>query len=250
MSLSNITGMIGLLSILISCRESTGSKYNGDKNSKKHVSKELHEGPIKYYDSDNNLINITNFKMGRKNGPCVNYFLNGKISDSGFYFFDLADGYWTFFDSTGNRIYCNYYYKNLEYGPQLWFKNNLLTKFEFLSFDKNTITTINYKSTGKFDSLVKFDMGFNILEKNKDDLDLFAYLPRIPGVDQHFAIGVKNNANTKELFPLGGNDYIIDTILRPPPVGWNYYISCHIQDKPNSYNKIFLELMVVKHHSR
>jgi hypothetical protein len=231
------------LFILFSCNEKKSIDANNIKGEKslKDSADMVIEGPNKYYDSNKKLINITTYKMGKKEGPYINYFPNGAVSDSGFYHDDLANGYWIFFDSTGSKIYSTYFYNNLEYGPQLWYKSNYLYKFEFLSFDKTSLAVVTYKGVGEIDRLYYFNMVVHILPKNDQDLNLFAYLPKIPGTSQHFAIGIKNNKNTKELYAVNGYDFIIDTLLRPPPTGWNYYISCHIQDKSGSYNKIFLE---------
>lgn len=201
-------------------------------------------GPKSTYDSNHKLVNISYFNKGDRNGPNVNYSPNGEKSDSGFYENNLVNGYWVFFDSSGNKIYSTYFYKNLEYGPQLWYEGNQLHKYEFMTFDKSTLVRVIYKNDKQFDT-VRFDTGIHILPKREDLYNLFAYLPRIPNAIQHFAIGIRNNESSKELLPVKGFDFIIDTVLAPPPTGWNYYISCHIQDESGLYNKVFVEQVIV-----
>jgi hypothetical protein len=202
-------------------------------------------GPKSTYDSNHKLVNISYFTNGDRNGPFVNYFPNGEKSDSGFYENNLVNGYWVFFDSSGNKIYSTYFYKNLEYGPQLWYEGNHLHKYEFMTFDKSTLVRVIYKNDKQFDT-VRFNTGIHILPKREDVYNLFAYLPKIPNAIQHFAIGIRNNDSSKELFLVKGFDFIIDTVLAPPPTGWNYYISCHIQDESGLYNKIFVEQVIVR----
>jgi hypothetical protein len=231
-----------ILLALTSCR---GKITVGNQNTLNNDTNcRLDSGFVKSMDKNNNLINITYYYNEKMNGSCINYYPNGKISDSGYYKDNLTDGYWTFFDSLGSKTYSNFYYKNLEYGPQLWYSENVLHKFNFLTFDKKTLVSITYNKTGDFDSLISFNMGLNIYKKNDHRYNLFAYLPKIPNTNQFFAIGIRNKLNTKELYPVSGDIFLIDTLLVPPPEGWNYYLSCHIQSKYKYYNKIFMEQYV------
>jgi hypothetical protein len=203
-------------------------------------------GKQEIFDKNHKLSNTSSYQNGVKNGPSINYFPSGQISDSGFYHEGLASGNWMFFNENGQKIYSTYFYQNLEYGPQCWFVNNEIHKFEFLSFDKTSLALIIYNNPDKFEKVYYFSMDTHILPKNDQGVDLFAYLPKIPNSIQNFAIGIAKDQVKKELFPVRGFDFLVDTLLNSPPTGWNYYISCHVQDKVGSYNEIFVEEVIVK----
>ncbi len=202
--------------------------------------------PKSTYDNNHKLVNISYFNKGHRNGPYINYFPNGEKSDSGFYENNLVNGFWVFFDLSGNKIYSTYFYKNLEYGPQLWYEGNQLHKYEFMTFDKSTLVRVIYKNDKQFDT-VRFDTGIHILPKSDDVYNLFAYLPKIPNAIQHFAIGIRNNEKFRgTFFLLKDSILLLIRLLAPPPAGWNYYISCHIQDESGLYNKVFVEQVIVR----
>jgi len=208
------------------------------------------DGNAKYYDSVGVLYNITTYDKGIKSGISIDYYPNGTVSDSVSFFCGKETGYWNRYDSIGSRVYANFYYCGLPYGPELLFKRNKLIHYYFTDFDRNTIVRCNYDSLGQIDSIGEFKMMFTLKSLERDSLkqlNMFAYLPVLPHTEQAFSIGLTNKSNVnKELFPIVGrrDDFFIDTILAVPPRGWYYYLACNIRANNGAINKYYIEEMI------
>jgi len=206
------------------------------------------DGLAKYYDSAGGLSNVVTYRMGKREGVSINYYPNKMIRDSVQYISDKESGYWMHYDEKGNLIYGNFFYYGLQFGPELVFENNRLKKFLFSDFNRRVIIESDYSTPGRIDTGFFFNMQFalkTVVFEDKPVFNLFGYLPAIPRTKSSFSIGLTNDAHQdKELTPITGHDFIIDTLLSLPPHGWHYYISCRLKANKDSIDKVYIEEIV------
>jgi hypothetical protein len=142
-------------------------------------------------------------------------------------------------------LYLNYYYFGLEFGPSWFYENNKLQKVIFSDFNKKIVAACNYDSAGILDSILQFNMNFISLDEfssSKKMKNIFAYLPQFPNTIQKFTIGMSDKSHKDiELFPVKGENFIIDTLVSPLPVGYHYYLSCKIKALNSAIFKIYIE---------
>ena len=205
----------------------------------------ISDGVAKYYNANGKIVNTTLYEKAMRNGISINYYSNGVVSDSIEFVQDKENGFWNNYDSFGIILYSNYYYYGLLFGPELIYKGGKVNKFFFSNFNRDDIVECYYNSVGKLDSIAQFKMNFTVLDKvcdNRRVKNLFGYLPKVPNTFQNYAIGLTNkNKQDREMFPVQGHDFIIDTLLLPPPKGWYYYLACHLKADDNSINKVYIE---------
>ena len=204
------------------------------------------EGEIKYFSTDGHLLNKILYKNGIKSGLAISYFLNGRPSNVGNYTYNLRNGQWDIFDSLGSKIFSTFYLNDFNYGPQLYYdKESALQKFDFLSFNKYLLARCYYSQGGTVDSLSRFKMGFNMIDNiglEKNEYNIFAYLPQIPGLHQTFSLGIIDSLKReKQICIIQGKNFLLDTLVSIPPKGSHYYLSCLIQNNNMSLNKAFME---------
>jgi hypothetical protein len=203
------------------------------------------DGKASYYDNEGRLLNTTMYRMGIKSGISINYFTNNRVSDSFKFECNKENGYWIYYDSTGNRLYSNYYYYGLQYGPELIYEDNQLKKFLFSNLNRSVIVECYYDHSGDLDSIGRFAMNFGATSKlfnNKPVKNLFAYLPEVPGSSQLFSIGITNKEHQdRMLYSVKGHNFFLDTLLPSPPSGWFYYLACSLKAKNSSINRVYVE---------
>ena len=73
-------------------------------------------------------------------------------------------------------------------------------------------------------------------------VNIFAYLPTIPGATQSFSIGLTSKMHViNKLYPVKGNRFIIDTLLPVPPPNWHYFIGCDFNPNNGTKKTFFIE---------
>ena len=236
---------------LISCSDNRGIKRTkiGSTYVEAHfIDSTSIDGIARYYDSSGVLNGVTNFRDGIKEGISINYYPNGKVSDSVEYRSGKEFGYWKEYDEKGNITCGNYYYYGVQFGPELVFENSRLKKFLFSDLNRSKIVECNYSSPGIIDTGILFRPQFNIKSvrfQGKLVFNLFGYLPAIPHTEQRYSIGLSNEAHQdRELTPITGHDFMIDTLLAPPPSGWHYYIGCRLKANKDSIDKFYIQEIV------
>src|SRR4051794_11951347 len=55
------------------------------------------EGLVKYFDLSGNLLSQINYKDGLKKGVSINYYSDGKVSDSVNFWYNKETGYWRYY---------------------------------------------------------------------------------------------------------------------------------------------------------
>jgi len=107
----------------------------------------LYNDTISYYDLKNNLLSKRFFKCGREYGMSIEYRLNKVPMKTTEYSNGLKNGFNSYFDSSGQCIYRDFYYYDLPVGPAIFFeKNGKPSRFYFLSLQNETLLDINYKN--------------------------------------------------------------------------------------------------------
>ena len=209
------------------------------------INDKIIDGEARFYDSAGILYNVSNYQNGKKNGVFINYYPNGNISDSVRYISDKEFGYWVHYDSMGNNEYGNYYYYGLQFGPELFFKGNKFHKFMFSDLNRRVLVEYYYDSKKGVDTNILFKMQFTlnaVVFENKQVLSLFGYLPILPHTIQKYAIGLTTKDHVvKELSPITGRNFLIDTLLPLPPAGWHYYVSCNLKANNDSLNRFYID---------
>ena len=210
----------------------------------KFIDDTIIDGTAHYYDSLGTLYNVSNYRKGIKDGMSVNYYSNQVISDSVEYKNGKESGYWRHFDIKGGDTYGNFYYYGLQFGPELIFKNDHLQKYLFSDLDRKIIIACDYDDGGKIDTNFRYEMQFALRSVKYDAkpvLNLFGFLPFIPHAGQTYSLGITNKEHAdKELAPLSGHDFLIDTLLAVPPSGWRYFIGCNLKTNDGSFHKYYI----------
>lgn len=102
-------------------------------------------GLIKFYDTtSNNLVIEANYTNGKLNGKRIDYYLNGKVKNIGFYDNGKQTGTVSYFDSTGQLTSKQDFYYDLKAGSRIEYKNGKLSKYYFTSFDNKDLFSIDY----------------------------------------------------------------------------------------------------------
>jgi len=203
------------------------------------------DGVARYFDSLGILKSIITYNRGMRSGKAINYYINGKMKDSLSYAGNRENGYWFHHDSAGKLNFVDFYYYGLPVGPQTVYKKERFSQFYFTDFHRVDLVAIDFDSLGPVSQIKLFRMNLTLTEKLLDTVkvvNLFAYLPTIPNTNSRFAIGLTNDSNaTHELAVIRNDQVFIDTILPVAKLGWNYYISCHVQNGSGSLNKLYIE---------
>lgn len=205
------------------------------------------DGRVEYYDSSGHFSKWLTFKNNLKDGPAVVYHPNGSISDSGIFKYDRQYGYWSHYASRGKYKWIDFYYWGLPLGPELFYQDKKLTRFQFNDFNREPLVICRYDTAEKLSLIERFSMKLVFGDNSglKKELNrLFAYLPKIPNSEQEFSIGITNkNKDDKKLFAVISNNFFIDTLLPNPPTEWNYYILCSIKTNDGYINKNYMEIL-------
>lgn len=192
------------------------------------------EGVTEVYDSSKKLTGILHYKGGILSGTCIHYFSNGVVADSIHYESDKPQGYWRHYNQDGSLKHITYFYFGLQFGPDLWYQqDNVLKNFCFLDFERRTILASSYDSRGHINLIDSIALPIMLDKKEKNGtplVEFFAYLPQVPLVKHTYYIGISNNE--KEMHKLSniqGENFMIDTVLTPPPPGFHFYLGCDLK---------------------
>jgi len=211
------------------------------------INDSIYHGVTKIYDSNYHLESKITFSRGIRNGESVNYYMNGKISDSSFYRAGLKNGYNYVFDSTGQLIYINYFFYGHQFGEEFFFRNYRPYQYIFKNFEKKNIFSCGYDSIGIFaysGEIINATIYGTTVNK-MPNYGLFAYFLNPPHVQIIYSLGViqqKTNTN-KKILVFDNKKFFIDTILSIPPVGWKYYISAEYNDSLNNLKKTYISTL-------
>lgn len=241
-------GLISLILIfeIFGCKNnSIQRKYiNGELVEGNFIEGNLLNGEIKYFNSNNLLLNKSFFNNGQKDGYSVNFNSKGKMIDSFNYCNDLLNGYQFVFDSVGNKKYIFYSYFGITCGPAIFFDNGIIKRYLFLDLHKNPIIDVKYNTFGEPELIEKFSTDTRVspfIENGQKMKNIFIYVPDIPDLHIEYSLGITDLRNKDSiLFNITRhNDLFFDTILPPPKLGFNYIIQSHVNGK--GINKIYLE---------
>jgi hypothetical protein len=202
-------------------------------------------GEAKYFDAKGVLISFINYNNGVKNGISKNFFSTGKIMDSVYFINGFQNGYHYVYDSSGNLVYKDFYYNNHALGPQFFYKQNIIDRFVFNSFERKELYSSVYDSAGKFSNSRGDILNVNTFPVDSNGvkkLGLFTYLLNPPGMNIKYGLGIINNANNsdrKEIIEFNSSHIFIDTILSKNINGWSYFVYANLQ-LPHTGEKKYL----------
>lgn len=171
------------------------------------INDSTYDDTVYYFDLNERLRRKEFFKNGEKEGPCFEYYTNGKIRKVTNYNNGLRNGMNLYFDSSGKRIYQDFYYHDLPVGPVVYFdENNNPKKYFFVSFDNNDLMYIDYQNwTGLSNEIILQAIHFsNNLQKNDTTVrvSLFIYLPTPPKLNVDYKIVKKKKGLDEQHFTI------------------------------------------------
>jgi hypothetical protein len=190
---------------------------------------------------------IAEFKNGAREGSMVNYFPNGMTRDSETYTNDKANGRIFHYDSLGVLESEEYAYFGLKVGPRIEYQQGKISKYSFIDFNRTILFECKYDTDGRCRYISSFTTNPVMTDARLRDQpveDLSTYLPKPPKFITTYKLGI-TYANDKnyELSEIRSKNVYWDTILPVLPPGRNYYISCHLYNRNDSINKLFIEDM-------
>lgn len=203
------------------------------------------EGEVAYSIGDK-VISRFNYKNGLKSGVAVHYYLNNGIKDSAFYLNDKQNGDCFIFDTSGKLQLKYHYLDGTLIGPMFEYKNGVLNKYGFISFDKEQIINSKYDTAGNW---IQSEGQFNTAKSYKllkeGYTGLFIYFPSPPGLDFRYSFGLFNEKTKeiKKISDLESDRVFLDTLLSKPEIGWHYYVSVQYLD--SVANKVYQKMKVL-----
>lgn len=163
-------------------------------------------GLIKFYDTTtNSLVIEAYYKNGKLHGKRIDYYLNGKTKNIGFYESGKQTGTVSYFDSTGQLTSKQDFYYDLKAGSSIEYKNGKPSKYYFTSFDNEDLFSIDY------DTLLNKE-----IKKINDNSFFFWHSSDIATI-------------TTTDRKLEGNEYFI-YLINPPDFNFEYSL-CVINNK-------------------
>ena len=112
----------------------------------KTIKDSVFEGVVKYHSMNNRIIKQVNYKNGVIEGPCIEFYPNGSISEK----YNILQGEYNgqvyIYDTSGNIQREDFYYYGLRMGGSLSYENKKLTEYSFYSLENKCIFEIKYDS--------------------------------------------------------------------------------------------------------
>jgi uncharacterized protein len=122
---------------------------NGKKKSSGKVKNYEEQGTWKFWDSQEHLVRVAEYRNGKLNGIYTEYFSNGKVSAQGTYRDDLREGAWTAYHPSGKKASSeNYKNGNFEGLQQSYYENGQL-KEEKLYTNGQIVYRLTWFETGR-----------------------------------------------------------------------------------------------------
>lgn len=204
------------------------------------------DGTAKYYNVNNKLESIVEYKNGIKHGPALNFYQSGIVRDSVYYRDGLRHGKAFTYDSSGNLSGISNYFYGVSMGDNVLFsKTGQPQEYFFSDFYSNTLYSCYYDMQGRC-KLGKSELSAitNLVTglSGETKLNVFFYLPQPPNLSTTFTIGLLNEKNIKmNEFPIQVNGRsFIDTTLLQPREGFRYFISTHTMNMKDSINQVIV----------
>lgn len=134
----------------INCNTSTERELlvNDNLIAKGNISSDsVYNGKIDFIDKVSKKLKYSaTFYNGTLEGEKLDYYSNGKVYSREYYKEGLLNGKASFYDPEGYLILSRYYYHGLQAGPVLEFDAGKIKTFQFFSFDRDLLLSINYDS--------------------------------------------------------------------------------------------------------
>jgi hypothetical protein len=165
------------------------------------------------YDLNEKLVSKRNYRNNELEGISIVYYNNGSPKTISAYSHGLKNGYQYFYDSTGKKIYQDFYYCNLAAGPIIYFnKNGDPDKYFFISLDNKTLLHFDYSNWDGVKSIVNECINYtiNLQQRNLNkEMSIFIYLINPPKFSFQYLLYKKkmNSENFFELMNIDGETF-------------------------------------------
>lgn len=203
------------------------------------------DGEAKYYDKSGNLLAINNFKKGIREGAALQFFPNGKLSDSLTLINGVEHGYDYSYQYNGDIKWKQFYYHGLKVGDRYYYTDNIVRKYIYQDFNRQIIAECAFDSLGK---CLKIQYTCNpamidvIRDDNKSILNIFAYLPRPDMFEvEHRLCLIDNKNKIQGQSVINPGKPFLDTSLNYPEQGWKYAIYSYVNRPKDSLYKLFID---------
>ncbi|RYY90700.1 MAG: hypothetical protein EOO15_01565 [Chitinophagaceae bacterium] len=155
-----------------------------------------------YYDSSRRLLRKDKFENGRMNGVSVDYYSNGQPSSISYYTNGIKNGDNSYFDTSGNCDYKDYYYYDLSVGSIVYFnKDGSPRRYFFVNLQNETLVDINYLAWSGVNSIDTKCINFTTQVQRTGSvkkLFLFLYLLNPPRLSFRYSIIKKKRLSENE----------------------------------------------------
>jgi hypothetical protein len=159
------------------------------------------DGQVRYFSTaGNRLLKQVNCSNGVVDGPCIEFYPNGRVSTRYYVSNRKLNGVVFIYDTTGNIVSENFYYYGLRVGEGKEYENKKLKSYSFYSLDNKLLFKIDYDSIkykkisqleSKFfffnESSYQTIEGSNFSEKKHE---YFVYLPNPPNFEFQYSLVV------------------------------------------------------------
>lgn len=206
------------------------------------------DGSAKYY-LNAKLAFIISYKNGIRHGPSMNFHSNGKVYDSVNFTYGLENGYHYVYDSSGKLGYVDFYFNGHQFGPEIFYENDRVGSFYFMTFEKFSLYEASYDFRGipiniKGELVNVFPYQANL--NNQPASGVFSYFVHPPHPKVEYALVLKEPGSSKEILlkEFDRNLVFVDTVLPRAKDGSNYFMKVSIYDSSNRIKQIILSELI------
>ena len=206
------------------------------------------DGVAKTFNSEERLISLNTYNQGVKNGISINFHSNGKVYDSINFFNGLENGSHYVYDSSGTLGYMDFYLYGHQLGPEVFYKNGIVSSYLFSSFEKFEIFKASYNSIGGLTTYKGNTINASIYHTNLNGnsaLGIFSYFVHPPDFNIIYKLILRDSLTKNETeIRKFENEIFIDTIVKQPYIHSIYCIKAILKDSSNKPKKIFYEELI------
>jgi len=199
------------------------------------INDSIYNDTVYYYNLNNTLIRKDYFINNKLEGASIDYFPNGKPKLITHYKDGFKYGYNSYYNSSGNCHYRDFYYFDLTVGPIIFYNDDgSPKKYFFANLENENLLVIDYLDWQGINQMYSNCINFSSNTQKRDSTDevsVLLYLVNPPKFDFKYSVFTKAKAETefKKLFDVK-NDLPFINISLPALSNKKYVIGVEIYD--------------------
>jgi hypothetical protein len=197
----------------------------------------LFNDTIKYYDLNNELTGVKFFKNGKEEGRSIDFYSHDRPMIITSYSNGIKNGYNEYFDTSGKRIYRDFYYYDLIVGPIIYYdKLERPKRYFFSNLQNETLLHIDYEKWNGIKDVISDCINFTsntIRGDTTKETNLLLYLISPPRLSFAYSIFKKkkvSDAGFIEIKQVKSDQPFIQITLPNLPQDEHYAVGLNVYD--------------------